>query len=134
MPTGAAHNGPHFAAMFLQHLNGIEGAPREMQREAAKLTQRVTHILEQSGMFFDKVARSVAVSYLFIAHNCQDHIAGRDDILSPGAQESAQHHHDAALHIQCAASPDVAIMNFTAERLMLPALVGGGDDIDMPLQ
>jgi hypothetical protein len=81
---------------------------------------------------YEKFGAEVAAG-LLVGHQAQDHIARRRRFAGLRAHECGEHHRHAALHVEGAATPYVAIAQLAGKRLVLP-LPARGDDIDMALQ
>jgi hypothetical protein len=80
----------------------------------------------------DDEARAVVAAALFVAEQAQDDVSGRRCGGLGRLQEGGEHHRHAALHVERAASPDVAVGHLSAERWPQPAPLRW-DDVDMAL-
>ena len=78
----------------------------------------VADALEQLGMLGDQELGPELAAGLLVGEHAQDHVPGRRLRRGGGAQEGGDHHRDAALHVQCAAAPDEAVVDLARERLV----------------
>ena len=85
-------------------------------------------------MLLDEEARAEVAARLLVGEDDEDEVARQRDVLAPGAQERVDEHRDAALHVERAAAPDVAVLEPPLERRMRPVLSGGRDDVDVALE
>ena len=120
--------------MLFADLNQVEGAPRNVERKSAKLADCVSNVGEQVWLRLDEVLRTDDAPGFFIGEHAQQDVAGRDDAVSSGPQQGGDHHREAALHVQRAAAPDIAVDDAGLERGMTPGLVRGGHDVGVTVQ
>ena len=85
-------------------------------------------------VLLDEELRAVVAACLLVRQHGQDDVARKLRCVAGCAQEGRDHHRDAALHVERSASPDPAVDEVAAERRPRPALTGGRDDVDVPLQ
>ena len=108
--------------------------PPSVERGAAELAERVPHALEQLRVLLDQEARAEVAAGLLVGEHDEDEVARQRDVLAPRAQEGVDEHRDAALHVERAAAPDVAVLEPRLERRVRPVLSGRRDDVDVALE
>ena len=96
--------------------------PPRWRREAAELAERVAHPREQLRVLLDEEARAEVAAVLLVGEDDEDEVAGQRDVLPLRAQEGVDEHRDAALHVERAAAPDVAVDEPALERRVRPRL------------
>ncbi len=102
-------------------------------REAAELADRVADAVEQLGVLAHEELGAERAAGLLVGHQAEDHVARRLLAARERAHERGEHHRDAALHVERAAPPDVAVGDLAGERRMRP-VAARGDDVDVALQ
>jgi hypothetical protein len=55
--------------LLLGHLDGVEPAPANVERESPELAQSVADAIEQPGVLFHQVLRSVIAASLLVAQD-----------------------------------------------------------------
>lgn len=80
-----------------------------MHGEAAELADRVADAVQEPGVLFDGEAGAVVPASVLIAQQAQDDVAGRPCLGFGRLQERREHHGYPALHVESAASPDIAV-------------------------
>ena len=134
MPAGSPDRRAHPAHLLLTHLNRVCAQTRQFGARATKLTERVPHALEQLGVLLDHEARAVRSQILLIREHAQQHIA-RWRLSGLGEpQNRPEHHRHTALHVQGASTPNLAVDQLAAERIVAPALANRRDHIDVTLE
>src|SRR5579875_1803456 len=91
--------------------------------EPPQFTQRITHAFKDLGMVLHQVLCPKRPASFFVTEYGQNNVAGKRDTFGVGTEQGADHHGDGTFHIQCAASPDIAIGNITGEGWVLPVLL-----------
>jgi hypothetical protein len=76
--------------------------------------------------------RALLAAVLLVAQDEQEQRGGRIGFVR--RDERGDAHRDAALHVECAAAPDVPVDELARERRMRPALAGRGHDVDVAVQ
>ena len=133
VPRAPANRRPRPANLLLGDHDRVEAATGDLHREAAELPDRIAHAGEQLGVLGDEEARAEVAARLLVGEDAQDHIARRRLPARLRAHERSQHHRDAALHVQRAATPHVAAVELARERRPAP-LPARRDDVDVALQ
>ena len=78
--------------------------------------------------------RAEVAAVLLVREHAEDCAAGRHAALDLRPHERGDHHRDARLHVERAASPDDAVDELGVERRMRPLLAGRRDDVDMAVE
>ena len=108
--------------------------PPDLEREAAELAERVAHPREQLRVLLDEEARAEVAAGLLVREHDEHEIAGELGALPLRTHEGADEHRDAGLHVECAAAPEIAVLEPALERRVDPVLACGRDDVDVPLK
>src|SRR5712691_9912881 len=82
---------------------------------------------EELRMSIDQPPGAADASRLFVGQHGQDEVARRP-AASLSANQGADHHRHAALHVECSATPQVPVDDVAAERPVAPVLVDRGKD------
>ena len=85
-------------------------------------------------MLLDEEARAELAAVLLVGEDDQHEVARELHALALRAQERAHEHRDAALHVERAAPPDVAVDELAGERRVRPGLSRRRDDVDVSLE
>src|SRR5579864_8344266 len=134
MPTRSAHGSLDQATLFLSDHDGVELAPTHMHSKTTDLSQGIADALEQVCVVFNQVFSSVFATNLLIAQNGEYDVTGYRQAFGFSTQEGSQHHGYPAFHIQGSAAPNIAVCCCPSKWWVLPLLVLGGHDVDMPLK
>ena len=124
----------HPAHLLLTHLNRVSAQTRQLGARATKLTERVPHALEQLVVLLDHEARTVCPQILLIREHAQQHVARRRLSGLGESQDRPEHHRHTALHVQGASTPNLAVDQLAAERIVTPALAIRRDHVDVTLE
>ena len=130
---------PHPLHRLLGGLDQVERAlaalaARDRQREPADLTDRLGDAFEQVGPVVDQPFAPVLAAGLLVGHEGEHQVARRDDARSFEGAGDRDHHADHVLHVHRAATPDVAVLERTGERMHAPVRRLGGHHIEVPVQ
>ena len=134
MAAGTPEYGSGLAAALLGNHQWVEPAPAHVPRETAALAQRVPDSGEEIGPVGGQPACAFETAGLFIRQHGDHHIARRRPAVAEEPERGQDHHGHAALHVDGAASPDVAVNDLAGEGRTRPGLAGRRDDVDVPLQ
>ncbi len=102
------------ADLLLGHHDRIEALAGDVHREGAELADREAHALEQIGVLAHEELGPVVAARLLVDEHAQDQIARRSHLAGGCAHERREHHRDAALHVERAAPPHVAVVQLAA--------------------
>jgi hypothetical protein len=119
---------------LLRHLDHVERAAEDVERKPAELADRVADASKELRTLIDEETGAAISARLLVRNQGEDQVAGRGDAVVRGAQEGAHHHRHAALHVECAASPHVAVGYRAGKRRHAPRRIHGGNDIDMAVE
>ena len=127
----SASDGLHPAALLFGHLHHVELAAPVGLAEPAELSHCIARALKQLGMGVHQPLRSRVSAGLLVGDQRQDHVARQAGILQVGAHVGVHHHGDAALHIQRAPTPYVAVLQPAFKRWYVPGLCRRGHHVDV---
>ena len=120
MPARSANRCANETALLLGDLDRIERPSSGPLGESAELAERVADAVEVIGVLLDEVLRTELAACLLVAREREDQIARRLEPLGRDTKEGAEHHRDAALHVEGAPTPDLAVDELGVERRMCP--------------
>ena len=132
MPACSAHVRAEPAHLLLGDLDRIEAASADPLCGSAELAERMPCAAEDLRVLFGEEPRSDVAAVLLVGED-HEHERRRRAGLVRGEECRHEHRH-AALHVERAASPHVAVGELGRERRPAPLLAGGGDDVDVALE
>jgi hypothetical protein len=123
----------HPADALLGDLDGVERPPEHVEREGADLAEHV-FCTYQIGVIVDEEQAAVLAAGLLVGHGGEDDVA-RQLLAAPGdeGQDTGAHRRH-VLHVDRAAAPKVAVVDFAGERAVLPPRRVGLDHVDVRVQ
>ena len=133
MAARAAQGGEHLAPALLGDHDRVEAPAAQVLHHASRLADAVLDPGEQLGMLVDQEFRALVASRLLVRQH-REHEVARSPTASLRLQECADHHRDASFHVESAATPQVAVDDLSAKRLVRPLLVDRGDHVDVALE
>src|SRR5262249_61126962 len=72
---GTAHCCPQYTRLFLRHHDRVEAPVTQVEREAAKLAERIAYAGEQPSMLLNQEAGTCVASCLLVAQETEHNVA-----------------------------------------------------------
>jgi hypothetical protein len=119
---------------FLPGLQQVRALAGDIYGVAADLADRVGDSGEYLRVFFDHPCRTELAARLFVGEHCYHDVARGSLASSYQLAYRRNHHGVAALHVDGAATENLAVAQFTAERVEGPILRLGGHDIEVAVK
>ena len=132
VPACAADPRAQPAHLLLRDLDRVETAPGDPDRRATELSEGVLRASEGVGMLLRHEPGALVAAVLLVAQDEQDERGRRAGLVRREERRDAHRH--AALHVERAPAPDVAVRELASERGPAPALAGRRDDVDVAVQ
>jgi len=109
MPTRPPYDRLARADSFLGNHNGVEPPTADVPRKSTALAQSMPNATEELGPIVNEPSGSLEPAGLFVADHRNHDVSGRRPPLGDESKGRHDHHRDAALHVDSAATPEVAI-------------------------
>jgi len=120
------------APALLGNHDRVEAPAAEVLHHASRLADAVLDAREELGVILDEPLRALVPTRLLVGQH-REHEVARRPAVRVRLQDCADHHRDAAFHVEGAATPQVAADDLAAERLVRPLLVDRGHHVNVAL-
>src|SRR4029077_15405217 len=97
------------ADLLLAELDRVEALACDLLGDPARLSERMPDAGEELGMLLDEELRAVVAAVLLVTEDDEDHVSRQLELAPCRPQERRDVHRDGALHLERAASPDLAV-------------------------
>ncbi len=133
VPGATVRHEPEPADPLLRGLEQVCPPAADHRREAADLADRLADALDQVGPLVDDPGGAVVPTCLLVREERHDQVARRALAGAHQVADGREDHGVHVLHVDGAAAPDAVVDHIAGERVDLPVVGAGGDDVQVPV-